>query len=105
VDILDHFHTNPEIRGLFLTYKVGGKGLNLTEATHSLRRTVVAEGTRAVPNQAKARLWRTGQTKVVAICKDKERMAASFLEGTEKPLDGRSTKYTLGVILGINPGY
>ena len=116
-ELLKQFRTNPEIRGLFLTYKVGSEGLNLTEATHCI--CIEPWWTSAVPNQAKARLWRTGQKnpvfihnilvqntieeKVVAICKEKEEMAASFLDGTAKPLGKKVglDKHTLGRILGI----
>jgi SNF2 family DNA or RNA helicase len=116
-DLLRQFRTDPDTRGLFLTYKVGSEGLNLTEATHCI--CIEPWWTSAVPNQAKARLWRTGQTKpvfihnilvqdsieeqVVAICKEKEEMAASYLDGTEKPLGKKVglDKYTLGRILGI----
>jgi SNF2 family DNA or RNA helicase len=72
-----------------------------------------------VHNQAKARLWRTGQTKpvyvhnlivegsieekIIEICKEKEDMASSFLEGTERKLKNRGLdKYTLGKLLGMN---
>ena len=59
VELLNQFRTNPDIRGLFLTYKVGSEGLNLTQATHCI--CVEPWWTSAVPNQAKARLWRKGQ--------------------------------------------
>ena len=116
-DILERFRTVPSTRGLMLTYKVGSEGLNLTEATHCI--CIEPWWTSAVPNQAKARLWRTGQEKpvfihnilvqntieerVVSICKEKEEMAASFLDGTEKPLGKKVglDKYTLGRILGV----
>lgn len=114
--ILEEFRTDPEVRGLFLTYKVGSEGLNLTEGTHCI--CIEPWWTPAVPDQAEARCWRTGQTKpvfihnvlvqntieekVIAICKEKQEMASSYLEGTERPLGKVGLdKYTLGRILGI----
>lgn len=116
-DLLKAFRNNPDIRGLLMTYKVGSEGLNLVEATHCI--TVEPWWTSAVTDQAKARMWRTGQTKevhvhnitientieekVVEICREKKEMAASYLNGTGKVstrfhgLD----KYTLGRILGV----
>ncbi len=106
-------------QGLFLTYKVGSEGLNLTEATHCI--CIEPWWTNAVHNQAKARLWRTGQTKqvyvhnviikgsieekIVEICKGKDNMAASYLEGKERiksPMRApKLDKFTLGKMLGI----
>lgn len=117
-DLLKQFRTDPDTRGLFLTYKVGSEGLNLTEATHCI--CIEPWWTSAVTSQAKARCWRPGQTrpvfihnilvqntieeKVIAICKEKEEMAASYLDGTERPLEKATglNKYTLGRILGIH---
>ena len=116
-DLLRQFRIDPETRGLFLTYKVGSEGLNLTEATHCI--CVEPWWTSAVPDQAEARCWRPGQKKpvfihnilvqntieerVVEICKEKKEMAASYLDGTEKPLGKKAglDKYTLGRILGV----
>jgi SNF2 family DNA or RNA helicase len=90
---LDTFRSDPSMRILLLTYKVGGEGLNLIEATHC----IFGEPwwSSAVLRQAKARVWRSGQTKpvfiynviskstieerVLEICKDKEEMTCSFL--------------------------
>ena len=116
--LLDQFKQDPNIQGLFMTYKVGSEGLNLTQATHCI--CLEPWWTDAVHRQAKARLWRMGQTrevhvhnvyvqntieeKVTDICKSKNEMADSFLEGTEKPIktSTKLDKFTLGKILGIN---
>lgn len=116
-NLFDQFKKDIDTQGLFLTYKVGSEGLNLTEATHCI--CVEPWWTNAVHSQAKARLWRTGQTKpvyvhnliiegsieekILDICKEKEDMASSFLEGTERKLKSRGLdKYTLGKLLGLN---
>lgn len=52
-------------RVLFMTYKVGGEGINLTEATHVI--FVEPWWTDAVHSQAKARAWRCGQTRPVSV--------------------------------------
>lgn len=113
---IDKFRTKKSIRGLFMTYKVGSEGLNLVEATHCI--CIEPWWTNAVHDQAKARCWRMGQTKPVyihnifvqntieekvhEICKGKDEMAASFLEGTDKPIGKVGLdKFTLGKILGI----
>jgi SNF2 family DNA or RNA helicase len=116
--LLKKFKTDPDTRGLFMTYKVGSEGLNLTQATHCI--CIEPWWTDAVHKQAKARCWRIGQTKevhvhnvyaqntieekVTDICKSKNEMADSFLEGTERPLKKNVglDKFTLGKILGIN---
>lgn len=116
--LLEKFKKDPDVQGLFMTYKVGSEGLNLTQATHCI--CIEPWWTDAVHRQAKARCWRMGQTrevhvhnvyvqntieeKVTDICKAKNEMADSFLEGTEKPLKKNVglDKFTLGKILGIN---
>ncbi|MGL5961587.1 MAG: DEAD/DEAH box helicase [Cetobacterium sp.] len=115
VHLFNQFKTNSNIQGLFLTYKIGSDGLNLTEATHCI--CVEPWWTNAVHNQAVARLWRTGQTKsvyvynliiegsieekILEICKEKEDIADSFLKGTERKLKSKGLldKYTLGKLL------
>jgi SNF2 family DNA or RNA helicase len=116
--LLEKFKTDPNVGGLFMTYKVGSEGLNLVQATHCI--CIEPWWTDAVHRQAKARCWRMGQTrevhvhnvyvqntieeKVTDICKAKNEMAAAFLEGTEKSLKKNVglDKHTLGKILGIN---
>jgi SNF2 family DNA or RNA helicase len=114
--LIEQFKTDIKIQGMFLTYKVGSEGLNLSEATHCI--CIEPWWTNAVHNQAKGRLWRTGQTKkvyihnvivkcsveekIVEICKAKDDMARSYLEGTERKLRRPGLdKYTLGKMLGI----
>jgi SNF2 family DNA or RNA helicase len=93
VGVLREFKTNPTCRILFVTYGVGGEGLNLVHANHVI--CVEPWWTYAVPDQAKARAWRPGQTKAVVmhdlavrdsieehvldICSAKRRMAQQFL--------------------------
>ncbi|CCV02455.1 SNF2 family DNA/RNA helicase [Armadillidium vulgare iridescent virus] len=115
--LLDKFKIDPAIQGLLLTYKVGSEGLNLTEATHCI--CVEPWWTNSVHNQAKARCWRTGQTKpvhvhniiiegsieerIVEVCKGKDDMASSYLKGTERTFKAgpKLDKYTLGKMLGM----
>ncbi len=114
--LLTEFRTNANIQSLFITYKVGAEGLNLTEATHVI--CIEPWWTNAVHNQAKSRCWRIGQTKevqiyniyvensieerVVEICKEKDEMAEAMLEGTGQKIKVGLDKYTLGRILGVN---
>ena len=117
-DLIDQFRIDPNTRGLLLSYKVGSEGLNLTEACHVI--TMEPWWTPAVHLQAEARAWRTGQTKpvhihniyiaesieekVLEICVEKIRLAATYLEGSEKRMKKNAglDKYTLGKILGIH---
>lgn len=116
-ELINKFRCEKNIRGLLMTYKVGAEGLNLTEANHVI--CIEPWWTNAVHNQAKARCYRNGQTqevkvhniyiensieeRVVEICKEKDKMANSILEGTgQKITQGTGLdKYTLGRILGI----
>lgn len=107
---LEKFKTDPTCRVIIMTYKVGGEGLNLIEANHC----IFGEPwwSIAVSKQAKARVWRTGQTRpvhvynivtentveetIVNICKEKEKMVESYLKN-DKCLD----KVTVGRILSV----
>ncbi len=98
LNCLINFKNDINTQGLFLTYKVGSEGLNLTEATHCI--CIEPWWTNAVHNQAKARLWRTGQTKqvyvhnviikgsieekIVEICKGKDNIGSKLLRGKRK---------------------
>lgn len=110
-----NFRTSSKINVMFLTYKVGSMGLNLTEATNVI--CMEPWWSPVVMDQAEARCYRTGQTKavnvhkiliadtieerVVEICEDKKEMAETILEGTEvKPGTGL-TKFTMAKILGL----
>lgn len=116
MDFLNQFRNNPNIRGCLMSYTVGGEGITVIEANHCL--CIEPWWTDAVHNQAKSRCWRKGQTKnvhihniyiqnsieerIIEICRDKNEMASSLLEGTDKPM-GKIRgldKYTLGKILG-----
>lgn len=115
-ELIDQFRSEASISAMLMSYKVGSEGLTLVEANHCI--CIEPWWTNAVHNQAKARVWRPGQTKevflhnilvrdsiedrIMDICKDKDELSDAFLEGTEKPLKKRGglNKYTLGKILG-----
>ncbi len=59
------FNTDPDLRGLLLSYKVGGDGLNLTAATHCI--CLEPWWNTAVTQQAQARIYRVGQTRPVVM--------------------------------------
>jgi SNF2 family DNA or RNA helicase len=99
--ILNQFSRDKTVQALFLTYKVGGQGLNLTVAAHCI--PIEPWWTDAVDQQAVTRCWRFGQTekvhvhrvivkgtieeRVVNITKGKSAMAREYLEGTTKSLE------------------
>lgn len=115
--MIDGFREKPWIRGMLVTYKVGGEGLNLIEATHC----ICGEPwwTDAIHSQARSRIWRTGQTRethqyfiiarntieqrIMEICEAKKQMASAFLDGGLHPLAGSLglTLKMLAEILGI----
>jgi SNF2 family DNA or RNA helicase len=114
--ILDTFRSDPSIRVLLLTYKVGGEGLNLVEATHC----IFGEPwwSNAVLRQAKARVWRSGQTKpvfiynvisvstieerILEICKEKDNMAGIYLNDSRVNVKEMGlTKNMMGRILNM----
>jgi SNF2 family DNA or RNA helicase len=119
--LFEKFKNNPEMNILLVTYKVGGEGLNLVEANHC----ILGEPwwTDAVHNQAKGRVWRTGQTRevhvysvitensiedrIIQICREKTQMSEHYLtkkSGPSLDFDPKKTvgmnKFTLGRILG-----
>lgn len=117
-ELLTKFKTSNTIRALFMTYKVGSEGLNLTEATHCI--FIEPWWTNSVHSQAKSRLWRTGQTKevhvytvivsdtieekIVEICKSKDNIVESYLEGKDRVSADTKIKLdkkTLGQMLGL----
>lgn len=107
------FKTDDSTRVLLLTYKVGSEGLNLTEACHCI--FIEPWWTPAVHNQAEARVWRQGQVntvtthfvlakntieeRVMEICKEKDELSSSFLNGTNKKGKVGLDIYTLGRII------
>lgn len=117
-EILKRWRSDDSINGLFLTLKVGSEGLNLHEANHVIM--IEPWWNDAVPSQAKARAWRTGQTrevyvhniivnesiehKMLEVCRGKAELAAQYLEGTERKVskkNGGLDMITLGRILGM----
>ena len=98
LDIIKNFKENPDMKALLLTYKVGGEGLNLTEANNCI--FMEPWWSDAVHQQAKARVWRTGQEKhvkvfwlvcnltiekaILDICKEKIEMSKAYLD--DKPV-------------------
>jgi len=111
--ILKSFENNNNAKALLMSYKVGSEGLNLTSANHVI--CIEPWWTPSVMGQAEARCHRPGQTKTVQIhniyiedtienrilriCEEKNEIATSFLEGTNKKSVGID-KHTLGRILG-----
>lgn len=111
--ILNDFRNKPDIRALFMSYKIGAEGLNLTQANHVI--CIEPWWNKALYNQAVSRTWRYGQKKKVKVytplvansiegqmidmCKKKEDMTNDFLSNTFEPscLDIR----TMGRILGV----
>jgi SNF2 family DNA or RNA helicase len=113
--VLHKFRTDPNVRVLLLTYRVGSEGLNLTEATNVI--CVEPWWTDAVHDQAKSRCWRMGQSKevhvyniyvrdtvedrIVELCDAKSRMTENMLQGTAKKITVGLNKEGIQYILGI----
>lgn len=117
-DTLEQFRKDPSVTVFLGTYKCCSEGLNLTEAT----RVICLEEwwCPSVKQQAVSRSFRNGQKnevyvhhflahntieeRMLEICKGKQEMADSYLEGTAKPLGKHEglDKYTLGRILGVH---
>jgi SNF2 family DNA or RNA helicase len=114
-ELLEQFRNDPTIRAVFLTYKVGSEGLNLTEATEVI--CVEPWWNNAVHRQAHARAHRMGQTeevtihnvhsentieeRVIEICSEKDEMIEDMFNGSEHVVKGGLDKYTLGRMLGL----
>jgi SNF2 family DNA or RNA helicase len=116
-DNLQLFRKDKKVRGLLMTYKVGAEGLNLIEANHVI--CIEPWWTNAVHKQAIARCHRIGQTRivevhniyvkdsieerVVKICKGKDELSESILEGTGQQINQGVglDKLSLGKILGL----
>lgn len=102
-EMLKKFKTSPNISALFLTYKVGSEGLNLTVATECIH--LDAWWAPSVEDQADARCWRNGQTKsvnvheivvqntieprVISIRNSKREMSASYTNTLNKKMLGK----------------
>lgn len=111
---LSRFRDDPEVRALFMSYRVGSEGLNITEATHVL--CIEPWWTDAVHNQAIARCHRSGQVhkvnvhnvyiensienRILALCQKKNNMAEGYLSGSKRKIT-KMDKYTLGKLLGV----
>jgi len=108
------FKTDESIHGFFISYKVGSQGLNLTAATNVI--FVEPWWTQTVPDQAKARCWRIGQTKnvniynifvadsvedrIIQVCKLKTKMTQQILNESGKIANiPKLESKTLGCIL------
>ena len=115
--ILSTFANNPKAKVLFITYKVGSEGLNITCANHVI--LLEPWWTPVVEDQAVARCWRNGQTKKVqvhsirvkdtieehidSICEEKKRLIKKYISGSSKGMGGAGIdKYTLGRIIGVH---
>lgn len=95
--ILKQFKHDPSMNVLFVHYKVGGEGINLTQANHVI--CVEPWWTHAVHYQGIYRSWRRGQTKpvhvywvltentiesmIIKMCDSKQNMSNSYLNGEE----------------------
>lgn len=120
--VLSQFRNDKTINALFLTYKVGSEGLNLTCANNCV--CMEPWWNYAVTDQAEKRAHRTGQTKVVTsyriyisqtieervidICEDKRKMAETFLDlASTKGLSKNCglTKEILSSILDMSEYY
>jgi SNF2 family DNA or RNA helicase len=122
--ILSQFRNDKSVNALFLTYKVGSEGLNLTCANNCI--CMEPWWNYAVTDQAEKRAHRTGQTKqvtshriyisqtieerVIDICEGKRKMAASFLDSSSTSMGEIKknyglTKEILGNILDMSEYY
>jgi SNF2 family DNA or RNA helicase len=117
--ILDAFSTNPRIRVMLLTYKVGGEGLNITAANHCIY--MEPWWCPAVHSQALARTWRTGQTKnvtayyiymensieqrILAICSQKDELVRLYFNSSSTSASTKGNyglnKHQMGQLLGL----
>jgi len=97
-EILEKFKSDPSIKTIFISYKVGGEGLNLVEANH----IILLEGwwNYCVIDQAICRVHRIGQTsrvktwrlivkdsieeKMEFICRQKQQGMKEFLNSRDK---------------------
>jgi SNF2 family DNA or RNA helicase len=95
---LNSFRSNPNVQGMFMTYKVGSEGLNLIEAEAII--SVEPWWNQAVHDQAIARAHRTGQTKdvhyyivivkgtieqpIMKMCESKKEMSTAMIAGGKK---------------------
>lgn len=113
--ILYQYKNDPKIQAMFMTYKVGSEGLNLTCATRIIK--MEPWWSPAVAKQADARAYRPGQEdevivedilvtdtvedRIMEICRNKQSLSDRMLgESTSRVKPGLD-KYTLGRILGL----
>lgn len=110
--VLDTFKADCSV--LLMTYKVGGEGLNITEANHC----ILGEPwwSLVVLEQAKSRIWRSGQTKpvhiynviskdtveqrIIEVCNEKSTLVDSYIS-YPKHSKISIDKYTIGRIIDI----
>lgn len=116
--IIQNFKENDNIRCLFMTYKVGSEGLNLTNANHVI--CIEQWWTPTITKQAITRCYRPGQEKEVhvynifvkesieervnKVCSSKQELSNKILgkDVTDtKNVQTKLDKLTLGKILGI----
>lgn len=65
IGILDEFQNNLDVKIMFVHYKVGSEGLNLTQATHII--PLEPWWNHATHNQGISRAWRIGQRNTVTV--------------------------------------
>lgn len=108
---LEQFKNFPGKAVLFVNYKVGSEGLNITEANHII--PLEPWWNYSTHAQAESRAWRMGQTQqvsiydiiikntveshVIAICERKREMAGNFL-GSNDSIAGDTTRLSIDAI-------
>ena len=116
-DVINKFKSEIKTQVIIITYKSGGEGLNLTEASN----VILTEGWWCpfVLKQAERRVHRLGQKnkvniwqliiknsieeKIEEICSKKLDLAESFINYKSKRTNLNAN--TMGKILGVNPKY
>lgn len=116
---IETFKTSPTVRGLFLSYRIGSMGLNLSEANHVI--LVEPWWSPDIHEQAISRGYRTGQKKefhvyfpiiniqetdsienqILELCEKKKNIARETLEGSSHFKEAKLDKKTMGRLLGL----
>jgi SNF2 family DNA or RNA helicase len=116
--ILEKFKQDPDSRFVLATYKTGGEGLDMVEATNCV--LLEPWWNDSTHDQAKYRIFRMGQTKnvtiytlfmkntiedrVLKICSDKKELEVGFMNGTRHKSKNTMSRDILYKILGLRGG-